>query len=82
MSSPALTLPASKGSIVHVSLLQAGRTTIPTAYLMPRPIPGHDLFDFPCYSFLIENEKLQKKVLYDLGLMKAWKEKLPPVSGY
>ncbi|CEJ62859.1 Putative Metallo-beta-lactamase superfamily protein [Penicillium brasilianum] len=31
----------------------------------------------PCYSFLIENKKLNKKVLFDLGLRKDWKEKLP-----
>jgi hypothetical protein len=36
------------------------------------------MLDIPCYSFLVENKKLGKKVLYDLGIMKAWKEKLPP----
>ena len=32
------------------------------------------------YSFLVENEVAGKKVLFDLGFMKAWKEKLPPLG--
>ena len=38
--------------------------------------------DIPASSFLIENEAAGKKVLYDLGFMKAWKEKLPPLSEF
>jgi hypothetical protein len=45
-------------------------------------IPGHDILDIPCYSFLIEHKKSGKKILYDLGLMKEWKEKQPPASEY
>jgi hypothetical protein len=82
MSSPSLSLPSSKGSTVRVSIIHAGRTTVPTAFLVQKQIPGHDLIDIPCYSFLIENEQLGKKVLYDLGIMKAWKEKQPPASEY
>jgi hypothetical protein len=82
MSSPSLSLPAFQGSTVRVSVLRGGRTTLPTAYVVQKQIPGHDLLDIPCYSFLIENEKLGKKALYDLGIMKAWKEKQSPVSEY
>jgi len=38
--------------------------------------------DIPASSFLIESEAAGKKVLYDLGFMKAWKEKLPPLSEF
>jgi len=38
--------------------------------------------DIPASSFLIENEAAGKKVLYDLGFMKAWKEKLPPLGEF
>jgi len=38
--------------------------------------------EIPAYSFLVENETAGKKVLYDLGFMKAWKEKLPPLSEF
>ena len=56
--------------------------TVPIAYVFKRQIPGHDVLDCPCYSFLIENDTLGKKSLYDLGIMKAWKEKQPPSSEY
>jgi glyoxylase-like metal-dependent hydrolase (beta-lactamase superfamily II) len=40
-------------------------------------VSGHDTLDLPVYSFLIENEQAHKKVLFDLGIMKDWKEKRP-----
>ena len=47
--------------------------------LVQPPIAGHESMDVPMYSFLVENEVAGKKVLYDLGFMKAWKEKFPPL---
>jgi hypothetical protein len=35
------------------------------------------LSETPCYSFLVENKAQGKKLLFDLGLDKAWMEKLP-----
>ncbi|KAH8924719.1 Metallo-hydrolase/oxidoreductase [Atractiella rhizophila] len=78
MSSDTLSLPAFRGTNVRVSLIHGGRTTVPTAYVVTRQITGHDILDIPCFSFLVENERIGKKVLFDLGLMKAWKEKQPP----
>ncbi|KAI9451975.1 beta-lactamase-like protein [Lactarius psammicola] len=72
-----LSLPAYKGSTVGVSALYVGNVSMPTSLLVQTQIPGHDTLDWPLYSFLIENEKADKKVLFDLGLMKAWKEKRP-----
>jgi hypothetical protein len=74
-----LTLPAYQGSTVKLSLLDGGILGVPLHSLVPQPIRGHNMWDFPCHSFLVENVKLGKKVLFDLGMMKAWKEKLPPV---
>ncbi|KAL2850400.1 hypothetical protein BJX68DRAFT_255150 [Aspergillus pseudodeflectus] len=71
-------LPEDMGTTVDVSIIHAGRTTVPTAYVVDKPISGHDVLDMPCYSFLIENKRLNKKVLFDLGIRKDWKEKLPP----
>ena len=48
--------------------------------LIQPPIAGNEVMNVPMYSFLVENEVAGKKVLYDLGFMKAWKEKLPPLS--
>jgi hypothetical protein len=77
---PSINIPISTGSTVDVSIIHGGRTTVPTAYVVKKQIPGHELLDMPCYSFLIENKQNGKKILFDLGLMKAWKEKLPPIS--
>ena len=46
------------------------------------PIAGHDIMDIPIYSFLIENEAAGKKMLYDLGIMKAGEEMQPPHSEF
>lgn len=81
-SPPALSFPPSRGHIVNVSLIHGGRLTLPTAYVFEPPIAGYDVFDFPCYSFLIESENTGQKVLYDLGTMKEWKTKLPPASAF
>ncbi|KAH8978025.1 beta-lactamase-like protein [Lactarius hatsudake] len=78
MSVP-LSLPAYRGSTVGVSALHVGNVSLPTSLRFQKPIPGHDTMDWALYSFLIENEKAGKKVLFDLGLMKAWKEKLPNI---
>ncbi|KAJ1709910.1 hypothetical protein NYO67_7942 [Aspergillus flavus] len=72
-----LILPEFKGSTVDVSIIHAGQITVPAVYILQSPIPGHDLLDIPCYSFLIENKR-RKKVLFDLGPRKDWREKLPP----
>lgn len=74
-----LTLPAFKGSTVAVSILNSGTFSIRADFLVHNPLPGHDAITCPCYSFLIENKKLGKKVLYDLGLIKDT-TKLPPSS--
>ena len=77
-----LTLPVSKGSTVEVSILNGGTLSVRADFVIRNPVPGHDLLAAPCFSFLIENKKLGKKVLYDLGLVKAWEQKLPPLSKY
>ncbi|KAH9013498.1 hypothetical protein EDB85DRAFT_956185 [Lactarius pseudohatsudake] len=72
-----LPLPAFKGSTVRVSVMDAGHLVAPSAIFVQSPRPGHDTVDVPTYSFLVENERVGKKVLFELGIMKAWKEKLP-----
>lgn len=80
MSSPEFSLPTSNDSTVTVSLLHGGSMSIDAKFIIHNPI--HDATDIPLFSFLIENKKLGKKVLFDLGIMKAWKEKQPPQSGF
>ncbi|KAH9173064.1 hypothetical protein EDB89DRAFT_1885486 [Lactarius sanguifluus] len=72
-----LPLPVFKGSTVRVSVMNTGHLVMPSAIFVQSPRPGHDTADVPIYSFLVENERVGKKVLFELGIMKAWKEKLP-----
>ena len=60
-----------------MTVLSVGNVTIPTSLYFQKPVSGHDTLDMPVYSFLVENEQAHKKVLFDLGLMKNWKEKRP-----
>jgi hypothetical protein len=70
-------LPKSKGSTVRVSVLKAGVLVLPSSTLVQPYINGHETIEAPIYSFLVENETVGKKALFDLGMMKTWKEKLP-----
>ncbi|SRR6266702_1210967 len=70
-------LPVFKGSTVRVSILNAGVLVSPSSMFVQPQIPGHDIIEAPIYSFLVENKRLGKKVLFDLGMMKTWEEKLP-----
>ncbi|KAF8267290.1 beta-lactamase-like protein [Lactarius quietus] len=72
-----LSLPASKGSTVRVSVMNVGSLVVPSSAMVQPQIHGHEAMKLPFYSFLVENEKVGKKVLFDLGIMKTWKEKLP-----
>lgn len=45
-------------------------------------IKGHTRLASPIYSFLIENERLGRKVLFDLGVQKNWEEQAPDVVEY
>ena len=74
---PPLSLPKFKGSTVRVSALNAGCLALPSITLVQPHIHGHEMIEAPIYSFLVENERVGKKALFDLGMMKTWKEKLP-----
>ncbi|KAL4755602.1 MBL fold metallo-hydrolase [Aspergillus foveolatus] len=65
-------------TIVDVSVIHAGQITLPTKHLITEPVPSHDNFNAPCFSFLVENKAKKEKLLFDLGLTKAWREKFPP----
>ncbi|KAJ3012767.1 hypothetical protein HKX48_006095 [Thoreauomyces humboldtii] len=62
---------------VKVSIIDStSRIKIPFAGFVRPTIPGHEWLACPAYSFLIENERLGKKYLFDLGVRKDW-ENLP-----
>jgi hypothetical protein len=78
MSSSNFTLPEFKGSTVEVSILNGGMFDIASQYIILNPVSEHDSLNAPCLSFLVENKKLGKKILFDLGFMKAWQDKQSP----
>jgi hypothetical protein len=46
--------------------------------LLPSTLPlwlTLQLATAPIYSFLVENKRERKKVLFDLGILKSWEEK-------
>lgn len=43
----------------------------PTGFVKPR-LHGQDYLNFPAFCFLIENETLGKKILFDCGGRKDW----------
>ena len=62
---------------VSVKIVDTGcRIHIPPSNFMTPPIYGHDDLACPAYSFLIENEELGRKIVFDLGVKKEW-EQLP-----
>ncbi|KAI0265701.1 metallo-beta-lactamase superfamily protein [Gloeopeniophorella convolvens] len=76
--SPSLVLPAVQGTTIRVSILNAGRIVIPKKIVVQPPMPGHDILDVPAYSFLIENDRVGQKLLFDLGVMKTLYDKSSP----
>lgn len=79
---PALNIPPSnatvKVSVINTTTRVKGPPS--TAFFTPL-IKGFDVLDCPAYSFLIEHELSGKKILFDLGVAKNWREG-PPVSEY
>ncbi len=40
---------------------------------------GHEWFNCPSYSFLIENGPLKRKIIFDLGMRKDWENNVSQV---
>lgn len=60
-----------------LSRLSTSQLTAHAPMILDPAIPGHDIFQCPAYSFLIEHPS-GRKILYDLGTRKDW-ENLPPL---
>ena len=73
MAQPALDLgiPASDAT-VNVSIIDTTATIkgLETSRMMQPTIKGHEHLVAPCYSFLIHHPKLNRRLLYDLGIRK------------
>ena len=82
---PDLNIPASQHT-VDVSIIDTTSHVgnIPVAAFMSPAIPGYNLIQAPCYSFLIKHKNPAKQskydqLLFDLGVRKDWKNGPKPV---
>jgi hypothetical protein len=55
------------------------RIHMPVGSMFEPSIEGHTRLASPSYSFLVENEYLGSKILFDLGTRKDWREQLPGI---
>ncbi|KAK2010865.1 metallo-beta-lactamase superfamily protein [Colletotrichum eremochloae] len=60
-------------SVVRVKLIDTTTAMVGTAESFVQPVmPGHKVINFCSLAFLLENEKLGKKALFDLGVRKDY----------
>ena len=72
-------LPVSPNTVTVRVIDSTTRIHMPVGTMFEPPIKGHNRLTSPSYSFLIENESLGSKVLFDLGTRKDWREALPGI---
>jgi hypothetical protein len=59
--------------IVKVHIINTTTNVVcPTSYFLEPTITGQEYLNLPTFAFLIENKKLGKTVLFDLGCRKDW----------
>ena len=75
------TIPASDSTVnVHIIDTTSRIQNLPLSVFIEPPIKGHDNIDCPAFSFLIENSSNGRKVLFDLGVRKDWKNLSPRIA--
>jgi hypothetical protein len=80
-SLPPLNIPPSN-AVVKVSVIDTTTHVkgLPTSLFFEPAIKGYDVLDCPAYCFLIEHEASGKKLLFDLGVPKDWRNGLAPIG--
>ncbi|KAG9074303.1 hypothetical protein FRC06_010783, partial [Ceratobasidium sp. 370] len=75
---PALNIPPSDAT-VKVSVIDstARFKGVPISLFFEPPIKGYDSLDCPSYCFLVEHGPSDTRLLFDLGVMKDWKNSSP-----
>lgn len=77
VKAPSLNLPPSSNTC-EVSLINTTcDMTLPTISLIGPTIKGHEDLNLPTYAFYVQNRRLNKRILFDLGTRKDWWN-LPP----
>lgn len=76
---PSLNLPKSD-SIVEVHIINTTCDIVVPADAFVQPVlKGHETLNLPTFAFLVENKKLGKTILFDLGCRKDWWNFAPTV---
>ncbi|KAI0125606.1 beta-lactamase-like protein [Xylariales sp. AK1849] len=77
---PELNIPSST-STVNVSIINSsGIIRGVSAWRIIEPsIEGHEWLATPCYSFFIQHPKLNRSLVFDLGIKKDWENFPPPL---
>jgi hypothetical protein len=76
---PKIEIPPASNTVTVRVIDTTTRIYMPVGTMFEPTIKGHTRLSSPSYSFLIENECLGGKVLFDLGTQKRWKEQAPGV---
>ena len=76
---PELAIPSSSSTVDVRIIDSTARGKGPSQVLLQPVLPGQEVFEFPCFAFLISHTQgdQTKHVLFDLGVRKDWKEALP-----
>ena len=78
---PKVDIPSSDSTVnVHIINTTSRIRNIPFSVFVEPPIKGLEYLDCPAYSFLIENPANGRKVLFDLGVRKDWKNLAPRIA--
>lgn len=69
---PSLNLPKGDAT-VEVSIINTTTDIVVPAGAFVQPVQkGHEIMNLPTFAFLIENKKLGKTIMFDLGCRKDW----------
>ena len=78
MLPPIPDLPTTQGHTVKTSIINGAMSHLPAGLLVDPTITGHEEIRLADYSFLIESDHRDRKLLFDLAFMKDLDERMPP----
>lgn len=80
INAPPVNIPLSEHTCVLSVIDTTCVLTVPAETLVEPPIRGHELMNFPTFSFLISNSSSGKQVLFDLGCRKDFWNLPQPIA--
>lgn len=79
---PSLNLDVSKQNIVEVHIINTTTDIVVPAKAFVQPVTkGHETMNLPTFAFLVENKRLGKSIMFDLGCRKDWWNLSPAAAG-